>query len=151
MRFRIPGKDINVRLFERVATTDSQYDIFDVGVEQADGSIDSIVVGGSFSYAKSLVKAIDKKAEEKKISESVATPAPAPVAAPQPVAVASWPIAPLTGRFISLAYSCSWPPSCLSPSCELTLLARSINAAPAIVTPAPGRTYLGIALAAGNA
>ena len=88
MRFRIPGKDINVRLFERVATTDSQYDIFDVGVEQADGSIDSIVVGGSFSYAKSLVKAIDKKAEEKKISESVATPAPAPVAAPQPVAVA---------------------------------------------------------------
>ena len=89
MRFRIPGKDINVRLFERVATTDSQYDIFDVGVEQADGSIDSIVVGGSFSYAKSLVKAIDKKAEEKKISESVATPAPAPVAAPQPVAVAS--------------------------------------------------------------
>ena len=89
MRFRIPGKDINVRLFERVATTDSQYDIFDVGVEQADGSIDSIVVGGSFSYAKSLVKAIDKKAEEKKISESVATPPPAPVAAPQPVAVAS--------------------------------------------------------------
>ena len=62
MRFRIPGKDINVRLFERVATSDSQYDIFDVGVEQADGSIDSIAIGGSFAYAKSLVKAIDQKA-----------------------------------------------------------------------------------------
>ena len=66
MRFRIPGKDINVRLFERVETVDSQYDIFDCGVEQADGTIDSIVVGGSFSYAKSLVKAIDEKAEAKK-------------------------------------------------------------------------------------
>ena len=27
MRFRIPGKDINVRLFERVETVDSQYDL----------------------------------------------------------------------------------------------------------------------------
>lgn len=89
MRFKIPGKDINVRLFERVATTDSQYDIFDIGVEQADGSIDSVVVGGSFSYAKSLVKAIDTKAEEEKAKKAaegkapvaaVATPA-APVAA----------------------------------------------------------------------
>ena len=70
MRFRIPGKDINVRLFERVETVDSQYDIFDCGVEQADGSIDSIVVGGSFSYAKSLVKAIDAKAEAKKTEAS---------------------------------------------------------------------------------
>ena len=66
MRFRIPGKDLNVRLFERVKTVDSQYDIFDCGIEQADGSIDSIVVGGSFSYAKSLVKAIDEKSEANK-------------------------------------------------------------------------------------
>ena len=65
MRFKIPGRKLNVRLFERVETTDSQYDIFDVGVEQADGSIDSIVVGGSFSYAKSLVRAMDKEAEDK--------------------------------------------------------------------------------------
>ena len=72
MRFRIPGKDINVRLFERVETVDSQYDIFDCGVEQADGTIDSIVVGGSFSYAKSLVTAIDEKAEAKKAAEPVA-------------------------------------------------------------------------------
>jgi hypothetical protein len=66
MRFKIPGKSVNVRLFERVQTVDSQYDIFDVGLEQADGSIDSMVIGGSFSYAKSLVKAIDQKATEAK-------------------------------------------------------------------------------------
>ena len=79
MRFRIPGRDINVRLFERVETVDSQYDIFDCGVEQADGTIDSIVVGGSFAYAKSLVKAIDDKAEAKKAD--AATPVAAvPVA-----------------------------------------------------------------------
>ena len=72
MRFRIPGQDINVRLFERVETVDSQYDIFDCGVEQADGTIDSIVIGGSFSYAKSLVTAIDEKAEAKKAAEPVA-------------------------------------------------------------------------------
>ena len=66
MRFKIPGRDVRVRLFERVETVDSQYDIFDVGVEQADGSIDSMVVGGSFSYAKSLVSAMDKQAAENK-------------------------------------------------------------------------------------
>ncbi len=65
MRFKLPGQDVRVRLFERVETTDSQYDIFDVGLEQADGSIDSMVVGGSFSYARSLVEAMDKKAEDK--------------------------------------------------------------------------------------
>lgn len=90
MRFRIPGKDINVRLFERVATSDSQYDIFDVGVEQADGSIDSIAIGGSFAYAKSLVKAIDQKAEEKKVVEAKAPSAP--VSAPS-ATLASEPIA----------------------------------------------------------
>ena len=71
MRFKIPGQDVSIRLFERVSTTDSQYDIFDVGLEQADGSIDSMVVGGSFSYAKSLVSAMDKKAEEKKTTATV--------------------------------------------------------------------------------
>jgi hypothetical protein len=71
MRFKVPGQDINVRLFERVETKDDQYDIFDVGIEQADGSIDSMVVGGSFSYAKSLVKAIDTKAEEAKAAKAV--------------------------------------------------------------------------------
>ena len=66
MRFKVPGKDINVRLFERVETVDNQYDIFDVGIEQADGSIDSVVVGGSFSFAKSLCEKADKAAETKR-------------------------------------------------------------------------------------
>jgi hypothetical protein len=74
MQFRIPGRDVSVRLFERVETVDSQYDIFDVGLQQADGSIDSMVVGGSFSYAKSLCKAADDKADAKKAAEAKATP-----------------------------------------------------------------------------
>tara|TARA_R110002012_G_scaffold311195_1_gene520534 strand:- start:52 stop:285 length:234 start_codon:yes stop_codon:yes gene_type:complete len=71
MRFKIPGQDVRVRLFERVETVDSQYDIFDVGLEQSDGSIDSMVVGGSFSYAKSLVEAMDKKAEDNKATPTI--------------------------------------------------------------------------------
>lgn len=65
MIFKIPGQDVSVRLFERVGTTDSQYDIFDVGLQQEDGSIDSVVVGGSFSYAKSLARQADAKQAEK--------------------------------------------------------------------------------------
>ena len=76
MKFRIPGQDINVRVFERVETVDSQYDIFDVGVEQADGSIDSVVVGGSFSYAKSLFRSMDEKKEAAK-AEAPEAPAAA--------------------------------------------------------------------------
>lgn len=72
MKFRIPGQDINVRVFERVETVDNQYDIFDVGVEQADGSIDSVVVGGSFSYAKSLFKSLDDKKEASMQAEASA-------------------------------------------------------------------------------
>ena len=66
MRFKIPGQDVSVRLFERVETVDNQYDIFDVGLQQADGSIDSVVMGGSFSYAKSLCRKADELAEAKK-------------------------------------------------------------------------------------
>lgn len=65
MIFKIPGQDVSVRLFERVNTTDSQYDIFDVGLQQEDGSIDSVVVGGSFSYAKSLARKADENKAEK--------------------------------------------------------------------------------------
>ena len=81
MRIKVPGKDISLRLFERVETVDSQYDIFDVGVEQADGSIDSMAVGGSFSYAKSLISAMDKKAEEAKADKAVVAAVVAPSAA----------------------------------------------------------------------
>ena len=66
MQFRIPGREMSVRLFERVKTEDTQYDIFDIGIQQADGSIDSVVVGGSFSYVKSLCKQADEKAAEEK-------------------------------------------------------------------------------------
>ena len=72
MQFRIPGREVSVRLFERVETTDDQYDIFDVGLEQADGSIDSLVVGGSFSYAKSLCRKADEAAEAKKTEPAAA-------------------------------------------------------------------------------
>ena len=70
MRFKIPGKDVSVRLFHRVETKDSQYDIFDVGLEQADGSIDSLVVGGSFAYAKSLARKADDNAEKAKAKKA---------------------------------------------------------------------------------
>ena len=68
MRFKIPGRTTSVRLFERVETTDPQYDIFDVGIEYEDGSIDSLVVPGSGAYssAKAFVKSIDEKAQAEK-------------------------------------------------------------------------------------
>ena len=65
MKIQFPGASMSMRLFERVETVDNQYDIFDVGVEQADGSIDSVVVGGSFSYAKSLLGKANKAVDEK--------------------------------------------------------------------------------------
>ena len=70
MRFKIPGQDISVRLFHPVTTTDEQYTIVDCGIEQADGSIDSLAFGGSFSYAKSLVAAMDRKKDEEKAEAS---------------------------------------------------------------------------------
>lgn len=87
MRFQIPGRDVHVRFFERVGTSDSQYDIFDVGLEQADGTIDSIAVGGSFSYAKSLIKkANDEKAAKQESQFAEPTLAVAPESTPAPTA-----------------------------------------------------------------
>jgi hypothetical protein len=76
MRFKVPGQSVSVRLFERVATVDNQYDIFDVGIEQEDGSVDSVVVGGSFSYAKSLCRKADENADAKKSKDTKATSTP---------------------------------------------------------------------------
>jgi len=76
MRIAIPGQDLTIRLFERVETVNGTYDIYDVGVEQEDGTIDSIAVGGSFSYAKSLIK----KAEDKKAARKAKEAAEAPEA-----------------------------------------------------------------------
>ena len=56
--FKLPGigADRRIRLFERVATKDPQYDIFDVGIQHENGSIDSVVVGGSFASLKSWAR-----------------------------------------------------------------------------------------------
>ena len=62
MLFPIPNSDINLRFFQRVETKDDQYDIFDIGVEHADGGIDSLVVGGSFSSLKKAVAKADEGA-----------------------------------------------------------------------------------------
>ena len=79
MRFKVPGRSTTLRIFERVQTVDSQYDIFDVGIEQEDGSIDSVVIGGSFSYAKSLARQADEAHEASKAKK--ATPVADAVAA----------------------------------------------------------------------
>lgn len=53
MRFKLPFNNrVHVRLFERVETTDPQYDIVDCGLEYKDGSIDSLAFGGSFTTLK---------------------------------------------------------------------------------------------------
>jgi hypothetical protein len=56
MKFKVANQNIIVRLFERVNTSDTQYDVFDIGIEQPDGSIDSIALGGSFATAKAFIK-----------------------------------------------------------------------------------------------
>jgi membrane glycosyltransferase len=63
--FRLPGTKLQVRVFDRVETKNDQYDVFDIGVQHADGGIDSVVVGGSFHTAKTLLGGIDKKAAKK--------------------------------------------------------------------------------------
>ena len=66
MKFSLPfNDDITVRLFERVETTDDQYDIIDCGLEYDDGSIDSIAVGGSFASLKKWTSKEEKKAARK--------------------------------------------------------------------------------------
>ena len=78
--FHIPGRTTQVRLFDRVETVDDQYDIYDVGLQYADGGIDSLAVGGSFH---SLKRAIAKANANVMASGS---DSPAPVAVAQPVA-----------------------------------------------------------------
>ena len=63
MRFKILGRKLRVRLFEPVLTVDEQYNLYDVGLEQEDGSIDSLAVGGSFSLVKSICRSADERAD----------------------------------------------------------------------------------------
>ena len=65
MRIRIPGSDLHIRALERVETSDTQYDIVDFGVEYGDGSIDSMVVGGSFATLKRLANKADESSLKK--------------------------------------------------------------------------------------
>jgi len=65
MRFNLPFNDrVRVRLFEKVETVDTQYDIVDCGLEYKDGSIDSIAIGGSFTSLKSWTSPSEKTDEE---------------------------------------------------------------------------------------
>ena len=78
MRFKIPGKNRHIRLFERVqvAANEGDYDIFDGGIEHADGSRDTMVLfGGSFATAKGWIKAADDKAEKSAEAPVANTPA----------------------------------------------------------------------------
>ena len=45
MRFRIPGRELHIRLFESVETNQGDYHLSEVGLEYADGGVDSVVVG----------------------------------------------------------------------------------------------------------
>lgn len=64
--FKLPFNDrLTVRFFERVETTDPQYDIVDCGVEYNDGSRDTIAVGGAFT---SLKKWTAPKSKEEKLA-----------------------------------------------------------------------------------
>ena len=77
MQFRIPGTQLQARLFESVATTDSQYNIYDVGIQHNNGDIDSVAVGGSFATAKNWVKTRNEQSDQKEAEKSADNTAPA--------------------------------------------------------------------------
>lgn len=55
MRFKIPGRDTHVRFFEPVQTN-TPYRFVDLGIEYADGTIDSLAIGGSFASLERWIK-----------------------------------------------------------------------------------------------
>jgi hypothetical protein len=63
--FKLPGSKTSIRLFDRVLTTDTQYDVFDIGFQYDDGGIDSVAVGGSFYTAKKAAANLDRNAEKR--------------------------------------------------------------------------------------
>ncbi len=62
MLFKIGNSGRNIRFFQKVDTVDDQYDIRDIGIEHADGGIDSLVVGGSFYSLKKVIAEADEDA-----------------------------------------------------------------------------------------
>ena len=71
MAFRIPGRQERIRVFDRVATVDEQYDVFDVGVEHAHGGIDSVVVGVSAYSLKKAIETLNSKSDAKEAEAPV--------------------------------------------------------------------------------
>lgn len=69
MRFKIPGRDTHVRLFEPVQTN-TNYRFMDLGIEYADGTIDSLAVGGSFASLERWIKE-DQEAKAEAAEQSV--------------------------------------------------------------------------------
>jgi len=64
MRFQFPGSQVHVRLMQEVETVDPQYDIYDIGIEHADGGIDSIAAGGSAYSLKKAVRNLNRRSDE---------------------------------------------------------------------------------------
>ena len=71
MRFKIPGRDTHVRLFEPVQTN-TNYRFLDLGIEYTDGTIDSLAVGGSFASLERWIKE-DQEAKAEAAEQSVVT------------------------------------------------------------------------------
>ena len=62
-RIRWPGTQSHVRVFHPVETVDPQYHVYDTGIEDSAGNIDSLAIGGSFASAKRWLAAADAKAD----------------------------------------------------------------------------------------
>ena len=96
MLINIPGQSYKLRLFHPVETVDAQYHVIDVGIQQANGGIDSIAVGAathSFSsWQESCAEAeSDRLAKEqakrdKKAAKKAAARAEAGIPDPEPTA-----------------------------------------------------------------
>lgn len=73
MRFRIPGKDLHVRIMEPVKTEDPQYNVYDCGLEYGCGGIDSLVTGISAHSFKQWAEKQDEASLKKRTDEEKAT------------------------------------------------------------------------------
>ena len=59
-----------LRIMEPVTTEDTQYHIFDTGVDYADGTVDSIAIGGAFATVKRLSDRADDASLRKAAKKS---------------------------------------------------------------------------------
>ena len=70
MAFKFPGSTVTVRLFDKVATEDEQYDVYDIGLQYDEGGIDSVAFGGSFHSLKRGIETINRAGAERREKES---------------------------------------------------------------------------------